>query len=145
MVRGHCANYRRSKLSRGPGRKARRHQTPWPRLVTKNKMRTIRNRLQKLARLFPVKPACTPEQVISEMAMQRVSCEDLLALRRMILSRQAGHSASEWDEQGSRALVAYRSAFAQEARRAGYSLTAVRSRPGADRPDGRSSRPHIPA
>ncbi len=53
-------------------------------------MRRIQSRLKKLNRLFPAKPSATPEEHIRGMALQQVSSEDLMVLRRLILSRQAG-------------------------------------------------------
>jgi len=88
-----------------------------------DKMRRIQSRLKKLSRLFPVKPVATPEKAISERALKRLSSEDLTVLRSMILSRQAGRPVREPTEQESRARDAYQSAFAEEARAAGYSLT----------------------
>lgn len=101
-------------------------------------MRGIQRRLQKLGRLVPVKPAPTPQQVISVKALPHMSGEDLLVLRRMIRSRQAGQPLSPSNERESRVLEAYHSAFAQEARRAGYRLSVVQSRIGAAYPDNRS-------
>ncbi len=91
-------------------------------------MRRIQSRLKKLNRLFPAKPSATPEEHIRGMALQQVSSEDLMVLRRLILSRQAGRPVLELTERESRALDAYLSAFAQEAARAGYTLKTLRSR-----------------
>ena len=91
-------------------------------------MRRIQSRLKKLNRLFPAKPSATPEEHIRGMALQQVSSEDLMVLRRLILSRQAGRPVLELTERESRALDAYQSAFAQEAARAGYTLKTLRSR-----------------
>ena len=101
-------------------------------------MRGIRRRLQKLGKLVPVKPPPTPQQVISAKALPPMSGEDLLVLRRMIRSRQAGQPLSASNERESRVLEAYRSAFVQEAQWAGYRLPVAQSRAGADRPDNRS-------
>ena len=91
-------------------------------------MRRIQSRVKKLSSLFAAKPTATPRQIISEMAVKHLSDEDLMVLRRLILSRQAGRPVLEVTERESRALDAYQSAFAQEAARAGYTLPTVRSR-----------------
>ena len=61
MGNGHCADYRRSKLSRG----AERNGTPRVPRMTGYKMRRIQVRLEKLGKLFPATPVVTPEQAIS--------------------------------------------------------------------------------
>ena len=95
--------------------------------MTGDKMHRIQSRVKKLGKLFPTKPSTTPEEDIREMAVKRLSDEDLMVLRRLILSRQAGRPVLEVTERESRALEAYQLAFAQEAARAGHTLT-VRSR-----------------
>jgi hypothetical protein len=94
--------------------------------MTGDKMRRIQSRVKKLSRLFPARPTPTPEQVIRGMALQQLSGEDLMVLRRMILSEQAGRSVRERTERESQALDAYHSAFAQEARQAGYRMVSGR-------------------
>ena len=96
--------------------------------MTGDKMRRIQSRVKKLSSLFPAKPSTAPEEHIREMALKRLSDEDLMVLRRLILSRQAGRPVLEVTERESRALEAHQSAFAEEAARAGYTLTTVRSR-----------------
>jgi len=96
--------------------------------MTGDKMRRIQSRVEKLSSLFPAKPSTAPEEHIREMAVKRLSDEDLMVLRRLILSRQAGRPVLEVTERESRALEAHQSAFAEEAARAGYTLTTVRSR-----------------
>jgi hypothetical protein len=70
-------------------------------------MQRVRRRIEELARLFPLKPAITPGEVIRRTAVQRMSGEDLLVLRRMIL---AGRTLLSCNERESAAVAAYRSA-----------------------------------
>ena len=107
MAPGHCANYHRSKLSRGLWRNARRYDPPWVPLMTGYKMRRIQVRLEKLGKLFPATPLVTPEQAISRAAVHQMSGEDLMVLRRMI---KAGRPLLASTERESQAVAAYRSA-----------------------------------
>jgi hypothetical protein len=113
MAPGHCADYRRSKLSRG----ARRNGTPRVPRMTGYKMRRIQVRLEKLGKLFPEKPVVTPEQDIRRATVQQMSCEDLMTLRRMI---KAGRLQAS-NERESQAVAAYRSAVERVIRLTGGS------------------------
>ena len=113
MAPGHCADYRRSKLSRGPGRNG----TPCVPRMTGYKMRRIQVRLEKLGKLFPEKPVVTPEQAIRRATVQQMSCEDLMTLRRMI---KAGRLQAS-NERESQAVAAYRSAVERVIRLTGGS------------------------
>ena len=75
--------------------------------MTTDKMRRIHSRLEKLGKLFPAKPVVTPEQAISRAAVQQMSGEDLMTLRRMI---KAGRPLRASNERESEAVAAYRSA-----------------------------------
>jgi phage FluMu protein gp41 len=75
--------------------------------MTTDKMRRIHSRLEKLGKLFPAKPVVTPEQAISVAAVQQMSGEDLMVLRRMI---KAGRPLLASNERESEAVAAYRSA-----------------------------------
>ena len=103
MAPGHRADYRRSKLSRG----ARRNGTPRVPRITGYKMRRIQVRLEKLGKLFPEKPVITRKQAISHAAVQQMSGEDLMVLRRMII---AGRQLQASSEREALAVAAYRSA-----------------------------------
>ena len=76
--------------------------------MTGDKMRRIHSRLEKLGKLFPAKPVVTPEQSISLSAVQQMSGEDLMVLRRMI---KAGRPLLASTERESQAVAAYRSAI----------------------------------
>jgi putative transposase len=52
--------------------------------MTGYKMRRIQVRLEKLGKLFPEKPVITQKQAISHAAVQQMSGEDLMVLRRII-------------------------------------------------------------
>jgi hypothetical protein len=69
-------------------------------------MRQIQRRIEKLEMLFPVKPTPTPEQAVSQMALQQISGEDLMVLRSII---KAGRSLPS-TERESQAVAAFRSA-----------------------------------
>ena len=103
MAPGHCANYHRSKLSRGAGRNG----TPRVPRMTGTRMRRIQVRLEKLGKLFPEKPVITQKQAISHAAVQQMSGEDLMVLRRMII---AGRQLQASSEREALAVAAYRSA-----------------------------------
>ena len=75
--------------------------------MTGYKMRRIQVRLEKLGQLFPATPVFTPEQAISHAAVQQMSGEDLMVLRRMI---KAGRPLLASTERESQAVAAYRSA-----------------------------------
>jgi hypothetical protein len=70
-------------------------------------MRRIQVRLEKLSKLFPEKPVITREQAISDAAVQQMSGEDLMVLRRMII---AGRQLQASSEREALAVAAYRSA-----------------------------------
>jgi hypothetical protein len=74
--------------------------------MTGDNMRRIHVRLEKLRQRFPEKPVITPEQAICNAAVQQMSVEDLLVLRRMIKAGQLRAS----NERESQAVTAYRSA-----------------------------------
>ena len=103
MAPGHCANYHRSKLNRRSGR----NETPRISRMTAQKMRRIQVRLEKLGKLFPEKPVITRKQAISHAAVQQMSGEDLMVLRRMII---AGRQLQASSEREALAVAAYRSA-----------------------------------
>jgi hypothetical protein len=86
--------------------------------MTGDKMRRIHSRLEKLGKLFPAKPVVTPEQAISLAAVQQMSGEDLMVLRRMI---KAGRPLLASNERESEAVAAYRSAVAAAIRLTGGS------------------------
>ena len=86
--------------------------------MTGYKMRRIQVRLEKLGRLFPEKPVVTPEQAISRAAVQQMSGEDLMVLRRMI---KAGRPLLASNERESEAVAAYRSAVVAAIRLTGGS------------------------
>src|SRR6202051_120075 len=65
-------------------------------------------RLEKLGKLFPEKPVITRKQAISHAAVQQMSGEDLMVLRRMII---AGRPLLPSTERESEAVAAYRSAI----------------------------------
>ena len=71
------------------------------------KMRRIQVRLEKLGKLFPEKPVITRKQAISHAAVQQMSGEDLMVLRRMII---AGRPLLPSTEREFQAVAAYRSA-----------------------------------
>ena len=75
--------------------------------MTGFKMRRIQVRLEKLGKRFPEKPVITPEQAISNAAVQQMSGDDLMVLRRMII---AGRQLRASNERESQAVAAYRSA-----------------------------------
>ena len=75
--------------------------------MTGYKMRRIQVRLEKLGKRFPEKPVITPEQAISNAAVQQMSGEDLMVLRRMII---AGRPLLPSTERETEAVAAYRSA-----------------------------------
>jgi hypothetical protein len=76
--------------------------------MTGYKMRRIQVRLEKLGKLFPATtPVVTPQQAISHAAVQQMSGEDLMVLRRMII---AGRQLQASSEQEAQAVAAYRSA-----------------------------------
>ena len=75
--------------------------------MTGYKMRRIQVRLEKLGKLFPEKPVITRKQAISHAAVQQMSGEDLMVLRRMI---KAGRPLQASSERESQAVAAYRSA-----------------------------------
>jgi hypothetical protein len=75
--------------------------------MTGYKMRRIQVRLEKLGKLFPATPVVTPEQAISRAAVQQMSGEDLMVLRRMII---AGRQLQASSEREALAVAAYRSA-----------------------------------
>jgi hypothetical protein len=98
-----CANYRGSEVSRGAGSNG----TPRvPRTIAYN-MRRIQVRLEKLSKLFSEKPVIAREQAISGAAVQQMSGEDLIVLRRMII---AGRQLQASSEREALAVAAYRSA-----------------------------------
>ena len=70
-------------------------------------MRRIQVRLEKLGKLFPEKPVITQKQAISHAAVQQMSGEDLMVLRRMII---AGRPLLPSTERETEAVAAYRSA-----------------------------------
>ena len=70
-------------------------------------MRRIQVRLEKLSQLFPEKPVITRKQAISHAAVQQMSGEDLMVLRRMII---AGRQLQASSEREALAVAAYRSA-----------------------------------
>ena len=70
-------------------------------------MRRIQVRLEKLGKLFPATPVVTLQQAISRAAVQQMSGEDLMVLRRMII---AGRQLRASNERESQAVAAYRSA-----------------------------------
>jgi hypothetical protein len=70
-------------------------------------MRRIQVRLEKLSKLFPEKPVINREQAISDAAVQQMSGEDLIVLRRMII---AGRQLRASSERETLAVAAYRSA-----------------------------------
>ena len=74
--------------------------------MTTDKMRRIHSRLEKLGKLFPAQPVVTPEQAISLAAVQQMSGEDLMVLRRMII---AGRQLQASSEREALAVAAYRS------------------------------------
>ena len=74
--------------------------------MTGYKMRRIQVRLEKLSQLFPEKPVITRKQAISHAAVQQMSGEDLMVLRRMI---KAGRLQAS-NERESQAVAAYCSA-----------------------------------
>jgi hypothetical protein len=90
--------------------------------MTGYKMRRIQVRLEKLSKLFPATPIVTPEQAISRAAVQQMSGEDLIVLRRMII---AGRPLLASTERESEAVAAYRSAVEKVIR-----LTDGSSKPG---------------
>ena len=114
MAHGHFANHRGSKLSRGAGRNG----TPRVPRMTGYKMRRIQDRLEKLGKLFPATPVVRPEQAISLAAVQQMSGEDLMVLRRMI---KAGRPLLASNERESEAVSAYRSAVVAAIRLTGGS------------------------
>jgi hypothetical protein len=75
--------------------------------MTGYKMRRIQVRLEKLGKLFPEKPVITQKQAISHAAVQQMSGEDLMVLRRMII---AGRPLLASTERESQAVAAYSSA-----------------------------------
>ena len=75
--------------------------------MTGYKMRRIQVRLEKLGKLFPEKPVITRKQDISHAAVQQMSGDDLMVLRRMII---AGRQLVVSNERESQAVAAYRSA-----------------------------------
>jgi hypothetical protein len=75
--------------------------------MTGYKMRRIQVRLEKLGKLFPEKPVITRKQAVSRAAVQQMSGEDLMVLRRMI---KAGRPLLASTERESQAVAAYRSA-----------------------------------
>ena len=70
-------------------------------------MRRIQVRLEKLGKLFPEKPVITQKQAINHAAVQQMSGEDLMVLRRMII---AGRQLQPSTEREFQAVTAYRSA-----------------------------------
>ena len=86
--------------------------------MTGYKMRRIQVRLEKLGKLFPATPVVTPEQAISRAAVQQMSGEDLMVLRRMI---KAGRPLLASNERESEAVAAYRSAVVAAIRLTGGS------------------------
>ena len=84
-------------------------------------MRQIQSRIEKLeAMLFTMKPRPTPEEAVSQMALQQMSGEDLMVLRRII---KAGGPLLASTERESRAIGAYRSAVERAIRGTGNGLT----------------------
>ena len=75
--------------------------------MTGYKMRRIQVRLEKLGKLFPATPVVTPEQAISHAAVQQMSGEDLMVLRRMMIAARQLQASNERESQ---AVAAYRSA-----------------------------------
>jgi len=75
--------------------------------MTGYKMRRIQVRLEKLGKLFPAKPVIAQKQAISHAAVQQMSGEDLMVLRRMII---AGRQLQASSEREAQAVAAYRSA-----------------------------------
>ena len=73
-------------------------------------MRRIHSRLEKLRKLFPEKPVVTRKEAISHAAVQQMSGEDLIVLRRMII---AGRQLQASSEREALAVAAYRSAVAR--------------------------------
>ena len=57
---------------------------------------------------------------MTDLATQRLSLEDLLAIRGIVLRGAQGHPLAPYTERESEALKAFTSAFEQEVQKAGY-------------------------
>jgi len=73
-------------------------------------MQRIRNRLTKIERSLPAE--VVPEDARSKMALRHMKGEDLMVLRRLILSQRSGRE-TDLTEEETRALEAYRTALAK--------------------------------
>jgi hypothetical protein len=69
-------------------------------------MRRIRSRIEKIAMSLAAKPAPTPQQAITQMALRLTAGEDLMVLHRLI---KAGRPLVASTEQESQAIAAYQS------------------------------------
>src|SRR4051794_23322844 len=103
MVCSACANYGGNERSRGAGSNG----TARVARTTGYNMRRIQVRLEKLSKLFPEKPVISREQAIGDAAVQQMSGEDLMVLRRMII---AGRQLQGSSEREALAVAAYHSA-----------------------------------
>jgi len=73
-------------------------------------MQRILSRLDRIERSLPAE--VVPEDARSKMALRHMKGEDLMVLRRLILSQRSGRE-TDLTEEETRALEAYRTALAK--------------------------------
>ena len=87
------------------------HEAPWARFMTGDENARNSTTTPKLGRLFPAKPAAPSARLVSDLAVRRMSEDDLLILWHMLRSR---HGPFRNRSTRARVLEAYQSAFAEE-------------------------------